>query len=264
MKVLPVRQKPEKLAKAQVVDLQQELAGTVVHLVADDKITPQSGAGAAEAILLILMNRHLAPLPGAHLHVSQIETVSHQTGHHLGGAAGAGQHARIGEHLGPVDRQALADRLVAKPHQGKHQTGEAILTVVLKPDVVAILAPDPVQQGQQAVMEEVQKQAELLLPLGVLPRQRIEVITGHRRLAAVQAEEGHLQLMTPLLVPANLQHVAGREPQRGGRLEADVLVPRQVVEPPLLIRAIQPVEQLNQLEKVEAGRLPGGVHIREC
>ncbi|MNH42655.1 hypothetical protein D3C79_1043950 [compost metagenome] len=80
----------------------------------------------------------------------------------------------------------------------------------------------------------------------------------------MQAEEGHLQLMTPLLVPANLQHVAGREPQRGGRLEADVLVPRQVVEPPLLIRAIQPVEQLNQLEKVEAGRLPGGVHIREC
>ena len=113
-------------------------------------------------------------------------------------------------------------------------------------------------------MEEVQKQAEFLLPLGVLPCQRIEVIAGHRRLAAVQTQEGHLQLMTPLPVPTNLQHVAGGEPQRGGRLEADVLVTRQVVEPPLLIGAIQSVEQLNQLEEITSGRLVSGAHIREC
>ncbi|MNR52064.1 hypothetical protein D3C85_1718450 [compost metagenome] len=80
----------------------------------------------------------------------------------------------------------------------------------------------------------------------------------------MQAEEGHLQLVAPLPVPTNLQHVASGEPQGSGRLEADVLVTGQVVEPPLLIGTIQPVEQLNQLEEVEAGRLPGGVHIREC
>ncbi|MNH01458.1 hypothetical protein D3C79_606780 [compost metagenome] len=188
----------------------------------------------------------------------------HQTGHHLGGAAGAGQHAGVGEHLGAVDRQAAADRLVTQPHQGEHQAGESILTVVLKAHVVAVLAPDPVQQGQQTVVEEVQKQAELLLALGVLPGQRVQVVAGHGRLTAVQAEEGHLQLMTPLAILAYLQHVAGGEAEGGGRLEADPFIARQMIEPPLLIGAVQPVEQLDQLEEIEAGGVPGGRHIREC
>ncbi|MNE39494.1 hypothetical protein D3C80_1334500 [compost metagenome] len=190
--------------------------------------------------------------------------MGHQTGHHLGGAAGAGQQPRIGEHLGAVDRQALADRLVAQPHQGEHQTGETILAVVLKAHVIAILAPDPVQQGQQTVVEEVQKQTQLLLPLGVLPRQGVQVVAGHGRLAAVQTEEGHLQLMAPLAIAADLQHVAGGKTEGGGRLEADPLIPGQVIQPALLIGTVQPVEQFNQLEETEAGRVPGGRHIREC
>ncbi len=130
--------------------------------------------------------------------------------------------------------------------------------------MVAILAPDPVQQGQQTVMKEVEKEAELLLPLGVLPRQRVEVVAGHRRLAAMQAEKRDLKLVAAPLIATKLQHIAGWKAEGGCRLETDLLVTRQVVETTLLIRPLQPVEQLDQLEEVEARRLPCAGHIREC
>ncbi|MNO73492.1 hypothetical protein D3C76_644590 [compost metagenome] len=184
--------------------------------------------------------------------------MTNDAGHGTRRTAAAGDNAGKAEKPAPGQGRVASQLLVIQPEQGKDVLGESIAGTRLKTDVVAVLAPDAVQQAEQVVVEEVEERRPHTDTLRVFIRHLLQVIGGQGRIGAVQAHERGAHAIA-LRLPWQafcLVHIRNREgqpwiagkphPQPGGCIWPTRL---QVIA----VQAVQPFQQLEEVVLVRLG-----------
>ncbi|MNL13501.1 hypothetical protein D3C87_1344100 [compost metagenome] len=120
------------------------------------------------------------------------------------------------------------------------------------------------QQAQQAMIEKIHERRANPALLGLLVSQAIQVITGQRRVGAVQAKEAGLQAITHffaiLLNACRRDDVGGRKAQSRMALQAHTTARRGSQGPGFQVIAVQGVQMLQQTVKRIVPRV-GQQHI---
>ncbi|MOA01343.1 hypothetical protein D3C78_1207490 [compost metagenome] len=172
-------------------------------------------------------------------------------GHHRRRAAAAGDQPGKTQQPAPGQRRGAAKVVIVQADQGKHITGKSILGLRLEANVIAVLAPTVVQQGQQAMIEKVQERRANATLLGLFPGQSIEVIGGQWRVAAVQAKEGRLHPVARIAAVVvnqaiSLGHIGGWKAEPRLTLQTDTATRRRAQGQGFEVIAMQGVQLLQQ------------------
>ena len=127
----------------------------------------------------------------------------------------------------------------------------------MKPNVVAILAPRPVEQRDQAMIEKIKKMPPDAQILPRFPGQILQVIARQWRLGAVQPQKADFHLIRGMLVLRRQRrnHIAAGKPQPCGSRKPDPFLAGLFVAVSLQIIPVMPVNQVHQLEKTVSPRI---------
>lgn len=162
------------------------------------------------------------------------------------------------EQAAPGDGRGAANGVVLEPHQGEEALRQPVLRARAESDVVPVLPPGLVQQGQQAVVEEVEECRADALTLAGLIGKAFHVIRRQRRIGAVHAEKGRLHevLMRQFAVEMPRQRdVRGGEPHAGIVAQANALAFGGIGVGRFQVVTMQPVQTFEQAKEVVASRL---------
>ncbi|MNP36706.1 hypothetical protein D3C76_1301140 [compost metagenome] len=114
------------------------------------------------------------------MHALQIEAMGNDAGDGARRAAAAGDDAGKAEQPAPGQRCVASKLLVVQPEQGEHVLRELIAGTRLKTDVVAVFAPDAMQQAEHIMVEEVEEGRPHANTLRMFISQLLQVIGGQR------------------------------------------------------------------------------------